>query len=640
VKKKKLQQSDVVNTDNTEDVQDDPNESDPPDVPNSAVHKLTDKTYDDFMKKHDNVVLLIYYPGHPKYKKFRDTWEALAKEHENKGVAYARLNAVAYKSFVEKLKPAGMPVLTTVRKGEMTRKHAFQGEFSLKDVTYFLQSQFGPGYVELSSMQDVSDFVHDDNYTPTRIVGVYRKGIDDSEFEEFKRLAFDRRDAHSYGVVQVKDDKAAAPFKAYFAEHEMKLPSFFVHRHEDKEQVQYTGSLLDRGNFDRFMSFNELPLLGEISNDKMGPWVSKRVPLVITFIDEDKDNGPLFMELKEVARDFVGKALFMYGDGKRWRHHRERLGLTSDVLPSLSVDTVGGKKMYPMDGEVTGENVRNHIQALVDGTLKDVLTSEDVPEQKADAPYKLVGRTLFPNLAQTEKHMFIMFWVEWCPHCKKLIPVWKELARKAKKIYPDVVVAEFNVSKNQLPGHVSMSSFPTCLFYRKDVKDEEPSKYKLESKVPKLLEWIKLAREGKTADAESSAKAKSTKGAAAPKKNDGPVKVVVKSTWKDIVMDPKTDVLVEFYAPWCGHCKALAPEYEELANRMRKTRRLVIANYDADANGMPDGVTIKGYPTVMLYTQTGKDKPIEFEGERTSSAMFEFVNKHRVGGGGGAKDEL
>ena len=50
-----------------------------------------------------------------------------------------------------------------------------------------------------------------------------------------------------------------------------------------------------------------------------------------------------------------------------------------------------------------------------------------------------------------------------------------------------------------------------------------------------------------------------------PEDNSGPVTVVTGKTFADIVLGGK-DVLIEFYAPWCGHCKKLAPGYEKVGS--------------------------------------------------------------------------
>ena len=54
-----------------------------------------------------------------------------------------------------------------------------------------------------------------------------------------------------------------------------------------------------------------------------------------------------------------------------------------------------------------------------------------------------------------------------------------------------------------------------------------------------------------------------------PKKNKGPVTVVTANTFDKIVMDETKDLLIEFYAPWCGHCKNLAPVYKKLGKKFK-----------------------------------------------------------------------
>ncbi|KAK5663395.1 hypothetical protein OQA88_3824 [Cercophora sp. LCS_1] len=111
-----------------------------------------------------------------------------------------------------------------------------------------------------------------------------------------------------------------------------------------------------------------------------------------------------------------------------------------------------------------------------------------------------------------------------------------------------------------------------------------------------------------------------------PESNDGPVAVVVAKNYNDIVLDDNKDVLIEFYAPWCGHCKALAPKYEELGALYAKSEfkdKVVIAKVDATANDVPD--EIQGFPTIKLYPAGAKDKAVTYSGSRTVEDLIKFI---------------
>jgi len=101
---------------------------------------------------------------------------------------------------------------------------------------------------------------------------------------------------------------------------------------------------------------------------------------------------------------------------------------------------------------------------------------------------------------------------------------------------------------------------------------------------------------------------------AEPEANDGPLTVVVGKNFKELVLDETKDVLVKYYAPWCGHCKKLAPIWDELAEEYKDVKNLVIAKFDSTANEA-EGVEIQGFPTLIFYPRDNK-KGVAYDGAR------------------------
>jgi len=110
-----------------------------------------------------------------------------------------------------------------------------------------------------------------------------------------------------------------------------------------------------------------------------------------------------------------------------------------------------------------------------------------------------------------------------------------------------------------------------------------------------------------------------------PTEDDGNVKIIVGSTWHELVMNREdgAGVFLMYYAPWCGHCKKLIVQWRALADELKEEQRIVIAKLDATENDSPE--PIQGFPTVVFYPPSG-DKEV-YRGERTLEDLKEFVEK-------------
>jgi len=222
----------------------------------------------------------------------------------------------------------------------------------------------------------------------------------------------------------------------------------------------------------------------------------------------------------------------------------------------------------------------------------------------------------------SDELVMVEFFAPWCGHCKTLAPIYEELATSFEFAKEKVTVAKVDADANKdLGRRFGIQGFPTLKWF--DGKSDKPEDYSGGRDLESLTKFI---------TDKTSLKAKSNK-------TPSMVQMLNDKKFNETVGTDK-NVLVAFTAPWCGHCKSLAPVWESLASDFVSEPSIVIAKVDAEA---PDSKKtaqdqgVQSYPTIKFFP-AGTSEPSKYEGARTEQAFIDFLNKevgtYRAVGGG------
>ncbi|XP_046898161.1 protein disulfide-isomerase A2 [Hypomesus transpacificus] len=107
--------------------------------------------------------------------------------------------------------------------------------------------------------------------------------------------------------------------------------------------------------------------------------------------------------------------------------------------------------------------------------------------------------------------------------------------------------------------------------------------------------------------------------------DQGPVSTLVAKNFEAVAFDPNKNVFVEFYAPWCGHCKELAPVWEKLGEMYAERDDIIIAKMDNTANEL-ESLSVSGYPTLRYYPAGEERKVVEYSGSRDLETLSKFLD--------------
>ncbi|KJE97954.1 prolyl 4-hydroxylase [Capsaspora owczarzaki ATCC 30864] len=107
------------------------------------------------------------------------------------------------------------------------------------------------------------------------------------------------------------------------------------------------------------------------------------------------------------------------------------------------------------------------------------------------------------------------------------------------------------------------------------------------------------------------------------------VRVLTGRDHDELVHDETKNVFVEYYAPWCGHCKKLVPIWDKLAAAFDNVDNVVIAKMDSTANEVAS-VHVQGFPTLKFYPAGAGRRVVDYSGGREYDELHKYVVANSV----------
>lgn len=306
--------------------------------------------------------------------------------------------------------------------------------------------------------------------------------------------------------------------------------------------------------------------------------------MLLMFVSSMKESQSAVKVLREAAEVVKGQGTMVLIDCSN--SEKKKICKKLKVSPSPVV-----LKHYK-DGEFHKDYDRQKtVQSMVN-FMRD--PTGDLPWEEdpagADVLHIQDSNSLAKFLKKETKPVMLMFYAPWCGFCKQLKPDYAVAATELKSKY---VMAAIDVDRPEntiVRRQYNITGFPTLLYFE---NGKVKQTYDGENKKDALVAFMMNP---------------SAPPAPKPKEEDwstdttSEIVHLTTNGFEPALKDEKS-VLVMFYAPWCGHCKRMKPEYEKAAVTMKNSKVPgILAALDATKeSAIAQKYGVKGYPTVKYF---------------------------------------
>lgn len=422
-----------------------------------GVLVLTEGNFDEVISKEQYVLVEFYAPWCGHCKRLAPEYAAAATELAGENVKLAKVDATVEPDLAGRFGIRGYPTLYFFKNGAHSE---FSGGRTKAEIVSWLRKKTGPVVRTVASEEETTAFKNNAN------VGVLAF-FDDLSSAPAKAFEAAASSVNNDDIIFAYTNNKQA-FDAVVDATVVGSSSVVIFRNFEEPQVAFSGDVTE-ASLKEFVESNSSPVVfefGEQTAPKIfGANLKKHFFL---FVNSKADAA--VETLKEVARQFKGKALFTFFEIAQPAAARvvDYFTITKDLVPAVRfVDMTSELIKYkPESEEVSASNWSEFVRKVLDGTQPRFLASQQPVEYSGTGVRVLVGTEHDSIAFDKTKNVFVEYYAPWCGHCKNLAPIWDQLSTVFEGV-ENVLIAKMDSTVNEVAS-VSIQGFPTLKFYPAD----------------------------------------------------------------------------------------------------------------------------------------------------------------------------
>ncbi|SCV02905.1 LANO_0G00958g1_1 [Lachancea nothofagi CBS 11611] len=425
----------------------------------SAVVKLTSENFVEFMKEHPLVLAEFYAPWCGHCKTLAPHYVEAAAALESSDIALAQVDCTEEQELCMEQGIRGYPTLKVFKSSQLDAPSEYQGGRNAQSIISYMTAQSMPPVTVISGEEGADDLK--DILVEASSAVVIDSGVAGLN-ETFYELADLFRDDFTF----VKYNQTEGE------------PHLSIHLPNDVEPIKFTGKNNTLTHLVEWVQVETKPHFGEINGETFQSYMNANLPIAYFFYTSPEERSSYEQFFTKLGKEHRGKINFVGLDASMFGRHAENLNM-KEQFPLFVIHDVESNMKYGMPQlseeefsaltkplELKSADITKFIKNFTAGKIEPIVKSEEIPEVQESSVFRIVGKTHEKVVNDEKKDVLVKYYAPWCGHCKKLAPLYEEMAdiyASDKDANSKIVIANVDATLNDV--NVDLEGYPTLMFY-------------------------------------------------------------------------------------------------------------------------------------------------------------------------------